>query len=160
MSQLNFQQPLFQTLVSHDPSKIIIIRWYFDVWKKSIKLPPPPPQFFTFFIRDTLFLSFNLYHFVCSSSAAHSPLSTQISCVLCEAPCVYVQFRTQWLTRVELVTCCVCCAIVRCLSLSPWNPESAHVVPHRGPRFECNGVVFLCRSSKVSTCAVIFARPC
>ncbi len=44
MSQLNFQQPLLQTLVSHDPSKIILIRWHFNVRKKALNyfnLPPP-----------------------------------------------------------------------------------------------------------------------
>ncbi len=58
MSQLNFQQPLLQTLVSHDPSKIIIIRWYFDVRKKGKKKTlnyPPPPVSLWLSLSGTLF---------------------------------------------------------------------------------------------------------
>ncbi len=38
IAQLNFQQPLLQSLVSHDPLEIIIICWFADLLKKHFLL--------------------------------------------------------------------------------------------------------------------------
>lgn len=79
-------------------------------------------KLFPFFF---FFFPFILETLICyCSSTTLSPLLTEISYVLCRAPCVSVQSGTQW--RVVGYMMCVCCAIVH---LSVFIPMGSSVGP-------------------------------
>lgn len=96
------------------------------------------------------FFSFILETLICHfSSTSHSPLQTQISCVLCRTPCISFQSGTLWFRRVGYMMCVLRhCAFVYLyphgiLSRSMWFLT-------REPCFECNTPVFLYRSETLS----------